>query len=131
MFLPSVMGKPEKMPTRHGVIPRSTDLYDGSFNDQEVEYIYRGLIIVWSTKCTGESMDNTGNPTCRLRTETNERKPDNNRKSNTLSPSFPLNSIHGRRRPRIRHGRISSFSITCRSCLTRTRSQWGLLDSPR
>jgi hypothetical protein len=36
MFLPAIMGKQEKMPTRHGVIPRSTDLYDGSFNDQEV-----------------------------------------------------------------------------------------------
>jgi len=35
MFLPSVMGKPEKGPTRHTIIPRSTDLYDGSFNDQE------------------------------------------------------------------------------------------------
>lgn len=29
------MGKPEKGPTRHTIIPRSTDLYDGSFNDQE------------------------------------------------------------------------------------------------
>jgi len=29
------MGKGEKMPTRHTIISRSTDLYDGSFNDQE------------------------------------------------------------------------------------------------
>jgi actin-related protein 8 len=36
LFLPSVMEKSEKMPTRHTVIPRSTDLYDGTFNDQEV-----------------------------------------------------------------------------------------------
>jgi actin-related protein 8 len=35
MFLPSVMGKAEKGPTRHTIIPRSTDLYDGSYNDQE------------------------------------------------------------------------------------------------
>jgi len=38
MFLPSVMEKSEKMPTRHSVIPRSTDLYDGMFNDQEVYF---------------------------------------------------------------------------------------------
>jgi len=30
------MGKAERMPPRHTIIPRSTDLYDGSFNDQEV-----------------------------------------------------------------------------------------------
>ena len=41
MFLPSVMGKPEKMPTRHTVLRRSTDLYDGSFNDQEAFVIHR------------------------------------------------------------------------------------------
>jgi|SRR5579862_1102067 len=35
MFLPAVMGKPEKGPTRHTILPRSTDLYDGSYNDQE------------------------------------------------------------------------------------------------
>jgi actin-related protein 8 len=35
MFLPQTMGKGEKMPTRHTIISRSTDLYDGSFNDQE------------------------------------------------------------------------------------------------
>jgi len=29
------MGKLEKGPTRHTIIPRSTDLYDGSYNDQE------------------------------------------------------------------------------------------------
>ena len=29
------MSKPDKMPTRHTIISRSTDLYDGSFNDQE------------------------------------------------------------------------------------------------
>jgi len=36
MFLPSVMGLPEKLAPRHTVMARSTDLYDGSFNDQEV-----------------------------------------------------------------------------------------------
>src|SRR5277367_4557440 len=35
MFLPQTMGKAEKMPTRHTIISRSKDLYDGSFNDQE------------------------------------------------------------------------------------------------
>jgi len=36
MFLPSVMGLPEKLAPRHTIMVRSTDLYDGSFNDQEV-----------------------------------------------------------------------------------------------
>jgi actin-related protein 8 len=47
MFLPSVMLKSEKMPPRHGIIPRSTDLYDGSFNDQEV--------FLWPFHLTGQS----------------------------------------------------------------------------
>src|SRR5208282_4416986 len=112
MFLPSLMGKPEKMPTRHLVIPRSTDLYDGSFNDQEVQHKHYGLTLVWSTKCNGKSMDNSSNPTCRLRVKTNERKLAGNRKPNALPSSFPFNSIHGRRRPRIGDGRVSSFCIS-------------------
>ena len=68
MFLPAVMEKAEKMPKRHGIIPRSTDLYDGSFNDQEVLQYESLVTLVWGPKCNGKSSGDSSSSSSRNRT---------------------------------------------------------------
>jgi len=87
------MGLPEKLAPRHSIMARSTDLYDGSFNDQEV--LPRSLPLP-SSVLTGVS-----SPAPKIKWQTKSKHKQSNPLTPPKAPSMQTETEQPRSPPKI------------------------------